>query len=382
MVLFVMLAVMLPSSALGAGVNFLSFESWSNAQQEARKQSKFLFVDAYTDWCGWCKVMDKNTFANPDVAMVMNEMFVSTKVNMEQGWGIDLAMKYRVTSFPQFLMFSPDGRLVYRVSGYRQPSDFLSDLAKAIRPASQMQFPGITPELFLDWPQFLRSSFLPGEDRINPTAEDVDSWLRTVPNPTAEVPFTVLFKGPRTESWDTWILDNHQQLHKLYSSEADELAMNIAMGRVMQALESKNDSAFQAARSGLPKSHPSYSEAILYADMEQRIRSGSWKGALELLSNAQQAGTVSPYMVNQTCWRVYEEVSDQNILASAASIMNVLDKGTDYAAWDTYAALLFKVGEISEARVAAEKAIIFGRATGDNVSETEELLKLINGSKP
>ena len=36
---------------------------------------KKIFIDVYTDWCGWCKRMDKATFQNPEVAKYMNEHY-------------------------------------------------------------------------------------------------------------------------------------------------------------------------------------------------------------------------------------------------------------------------------------------------------------------
>lgn len=44
---------------------------------------KFL-VDVYTDWCGWCKVMDKKTFTDPAVIKYLNENFYVVKFNAEQ----------------------------------------------------------------------------------------------------------------------------------------------------------------------------------------------------------------------------------------------------------------------------------------------------------
>ena len=47
------------------------------------KQPKKIFIDIYTDWCGWCKVMDKNTFSNPYIAKYLSENFYPVKFNAE-----------------------------------------------------------------------------------------------------------------------------------------------------------------------------------------------------------------------------------------------------------------------------------------------------------
>lgn len=46
-------------------------------------KKKFL-VDVYTDWCGWCKVMDKKTFTDPTLIKYLNENFHVVKFNAEQ----------------------------------------------------------------------------------------------------------------------------------------------------------------------------------------------------------------------------------------------------------------------------------------------------------
>lgn len=43
-----------------------------------------MLVDLYTDWCGWCKKMDKDVFANPAVASYISENFYAVKFNAEQ----------------------------------------------------------------------------------------------------------------------------------------------------------------------------------------------------------------------------------------------------------------------------------------------------------
>lgn len=47
------------------------------------KAPRKLYVDVYTDWCGWCKKMDSNTFSNPVIAKMLNENFYPVKLNAE-----------------------------------------------------------------------------------------------------------------------------------------------------------------------------------------------------------------------------------------------------------------------------------------------------------
>ncbi len=44
---------------------------------------KKIFIDVYTDWCSWCKVMDQKTFSHPDIADYLNENYYPVKFNAE-----------------------------------------------------------------------------------------------------------------------------------------------------------------------------------------------------------------------------------------------------------------------------------------------------------
>ena len=61
-------------------VNWMSFEE---AVEASKKTKKKIFIDVYTDWCGWCKVMDKNTFSQNDIAKYLNDNFYSVKLDAE-----------------------------------------------------------------------------------------------------------------------------------------------------------------------------------------------------------------------------------------------------------------------------------------------------------
>jgi len=55
--------------------------------QEAEKLNKQnprpIFVDTYTDWCGWCKKMDKETFTNQVISEILNTKFYPVKFDAE-----------------------------------------------------------------------------------------------------------------------------------------------------------------------------------------------------------------------------------------------------------------------------------------------------------
>jgi thioredoxin-related protein len=61
-------------------INWLDFET---AIEKNKTDKKFIFIDVYTDWCGWCKKMDASTFANQEVITYMNNHFYAVKMNAE-----------------------------------------------------------------------------------------------------------------------------------------------------------------------------------------------------------------------------------------------------------------------------------------------------------
>ncbi len=54
------------------------------AEKLNQQQPKKFMIDVYTDWCGWCKKMDKETFANPFISQYLNEHFYPVKFDAEQ----------------------------------------------------------------------------------------------------------------------------------------------------------------------------------------------------------------------------------------------------------------------------------------------------------
>jgi len=106
--------------------------------QEAEAEEKPVIVDVYTSWCGWCKRMDKTTYADENVNDYMEETFVPIKMNAEskdrtsyagEEYSYNqIAKGFRITGYPTTLFLQADGSHITTVPGYLKPEQFLTVL--------------------------------------------------------------------------------------------------------------------------------------------------------------------------------------------------------------------------------------------------------------
>jgi thioredoxin-related protein len=124
-------------------IKWLKFEEAiaANAQNP-----KMLLIDVYTDWCGWCKKMDKDTFTDPKVIAHINSNFYAVKMNAEntqrtfdfmgkQYTEAQMAAAMRVRSYPNFVIIEPKLQNIAQLPGYRAPEAFLAGLTELIEKA-------------------------------------------------------------------------------------------------------------------------------------------------------------------------------------------------------------------------------------------------------
>ena len=77
----VLLALVLATGVMSAQkINWMSMNDALAAQE---KEPRLIFVDMYTNWCGPCKMMDRDTFSNADVANYINKNYYAVKFNAE-----------------------------------------------------------------------------------------------------------------------------------------------------------------------------------------------------------------------------------------------------------------------------------------------------------
>src|SRR5882672_296667 len=113
-------------------LEWLAFDA---ATARAKDQKKHLIVDIYTTWCGWCRIMEAQTYGDPEVAAYLRENFVLAKVNGESSaklrWrGKDLterqfARAVGVTGYPATYFLKPDAELLGGMGGFPRPPEFM-----------------------------------------------------------------------------------------------------------------------------------------------------------------------------------------------------------------------------------------------------------------
>ncbi len=100
-----------------AGIQFLE-PSWIKVLEEAKKQNKLIFLDAYTTWCGPCKMLKNKTFTDEKAGKFFNANYINAAFDMEKGDGLKLAEKYNVTSYPTLLILDQTGKVVTYSIGF------------------------------------------------------------------------------------------------------------------------------------------------------------------------------------------------------------------------------------------------------------------------
>lgn len=368
----------------GQKIDWDTSSSWEKLQAKAEKQNKYLFVDCYTDWCGWCKVMDKETFTDGKVADFMNEHFVATKIDMEKNYGVNLSMKYRVTGFPSFLIFSPDRRLVYKIIGFQKPEKFIVELENALNPENQLNLKGVSPVVDLDFPAFYKKAFEGKGKRVFPSAETLDSFYNSRSGWTDEVSFTIMSRFKMPEKVREYFLEHINDYKELYDKEIDQILSKLSNEKLKAAIDGNDEGLMMEAVEFTLKYMPENSEETAhYMKLTFWSNTGNWERfAAEFENLVEKEPFNQPATINSYCWDIYENCNDPKVIEKACSWMEkAIEADPQFAFLDTYAALLFKSGQYEKAEEYAKKAIKTGQENKEDVKSTETLLQKILEAK-
>ncbi|MEX0812085.1 MAG: DUF255 domain-containing protein [Chitinophagales bacterium] len=119
-------------------VQWMSFEE--AVEKSANGEKRKIFIDVYTDWCGWCKKMDATTFSHPEIAAYLNENYYPVKLDGERKDTVVVNEKTYVfvaegrrgyhelaaalmngrMSYPTIVLLDEQFNMIQPIPGYRQ----------------------------------------------------------------------------------------------------------------------------------------------------------------------------------------------------------------------------------------------------------------------
>lgn len=98
--------------------------SFEEALKVAKKENKLLFIDAYTDNCQPCMMMEKNIFTLDKVADFYNKNFINLSLNLGTEH-VELSKRYNTFAYPTYLFIDGNGKLIHTGSGYTEADPFI-----------------------------------------------------------------------------------------------------------------------------------------------------------------------------------------------------------------------------------------------------------------
>ncbi len=118
-----------------AKTSSIAWLRYDEGLKKATAENKYLLVDITASWCGWCKKMDKETFADTTIINMINDRYVPVKLWGDSDNLLDIngykisekdlvQTKFGATGYPTFVFMCSDSIGIAKMPGYRAPADF------------------------------------------------------------------------------------------------------------------------------------------------------------------------------------------------------------------------------------------------------------------
>lgn len=364
----------------------IAFETgtWAEIKAKAKKENKLIFMDAFTTWCGPCKMMAKNTFTDKAVADYYNANFINAKIDMEKGEGLDIAKEYKVSCYPNLVYVDGDGKLVHRAAGSMDPAAFIELGKTAYTPTKAFSSYQDKYDKGERNPEFLTAYLDVMSQTCLPTSSVATDYFASIKEQDmlqqgnwnllyhhiADVhsaPFVYLVKN-RKAFEEKYTADSVNQ--KIYDTY---LKLGTLLGRSKEDAAGKLKAFEQEiSNSGITRAD----ELIANLNMSFAKTQGDWnawfRNAKVLAENYNAKDAM---FLNNVSWTAFEKVEDPKKLVEAEQWAK---KSTELDAksfnLDTYANLLFKNGKVEQAIATEKKALELAKAGKEDTKAYEDVI--------
>ena len=381
------LTVFFSLATFAQGMKFEENKTFKELLATAKKENRLLFLDAYTTWCGPCKLMAKNVFPQESVGEFYNANFVNSKIDMEKGEGIDLALKYNVRAYPTYLFINGDGELIHRVTSYYPPEEFIAVGKDAIDPAKQMGALKKKFEAGDKDPEFLKSfiKIFAFADADLATKAAATYFTGKKQEPLTQEDFSMLFsltKDSNSPLYAEFISRKEEMLKVMPEENYNKTLETFKANTLFNSSYDKTTKTFDEKKYVAEASKTMSAEQVNAMLLKSKMRvaaSNKDKNEYQKLAMQYYKDGTSPEFssneLNSISWNFFENATDNTSLAKAILWSNQSVKLKEgYANSDTLANLYFKIGDKVNAKLWATKAIELAKKEGEEYAETQALL--------
>jgi len=426
--------------AFSQGIQF-EHGTWKEVLQKAQQTNKPIFIDVYTSWCGPCRMMSQNVFPLVEVGKAYNANFICYQVDAEKGDGIEIAKKYGVSAFPTYLFLKFDGVIFSRASGYKEAKDFIADSKSALADMNDPKPIAVWEKEYIEQknnPAFLLDYMNKRSKLGMSNAMLFDEYLKLIPKEelTSDITVKIYMKEGQQMRVNSFAFENllnnqNKYFGKLFGYVSIYLQAAV-LNTVYDAAKSKNEQLLATAikaydqiseNSALKRKDEIYMEyyqrteetdnylkhatnfcnnylmkmsidsidkkdQLILQSFEKHISSGAFS-KLDSTSLAQLKTDLTHVernkigeSLNSIAWQVFEKMTDKSALQDALrwSSRSLELSPKNVARLDTYANLLYKLGQKEQAIAKEEEALRYiGKK--DNKWLEETLAKMKAGEK-
>jgi thiol-disulfide isomerase/thioredoxin len=197
-----------------------------------------------TEWCGPCKTLKNEHLKDSLVNNFVSNNFIIASYDMEKGFGVTLAKKYGIVSYPTIIILDHHGKMLSRIEGAFAKIEHFQEALKTASAIKESVYPGVSISINLAFPPFY-NAFFESKKKKKVQSQVVDAYLNNQNNLFSEVNWRVMLvhgTGPR---FDTFIYNNYPKLRKLYGPEATVKINKIITKRLNESVSTKDTIPFK-----------------------------------------------------------------------------------------------------------------------------------------
>ncbi|MBK8041565.1 MAG: thioredoxin family protein [Haliscomenobacter sp.] len=356
--------------AFGQGIVFFH-GAWEEALEKAKAEEKPIFVDAFTTWCGPCKVMAQNVFPDPQVGALFNANYVCIKIDMEGEEGLRFQKAYPVSAYPTLYFIDFDGSVLKKVIGAQRADGFFAigkavlesiDRSKGYEEAYNKG--NRAPSLIYN---YIRSLNRSGK----PSLRIVNDYLRSVSDFTSEINLKIIYEAALEADSRVFdlLVQYQKELAALYS--ADQIAsriFNACLKTALKGLTMHSDELVEDAKEKMKAHLPDRAKAFgFFIAMEEAVMQRDEKAYLKALSQyAKNAGSEPVSLLAQIVAPIIKKhAANKEALSSAAELARLIaEKNPSASAFIYLAEIQLQLGDRTGARASAETAKSLAKEEG------------------